>query len=142
MKKKLIAHGLTLTALAVFIGLNTSSAQTTTTTVHHTTIKKTVVHHTLTQKPTAAELAQGKELLTKSDCLSCHKFDVKLVGPAYNDVAKKYPATEANYDLLANKVIKGGSGVWGQVPMVAHPNLSYDDAKKIIKYVLSLKAAK
>ena len=109
-------------------------------------VKKTVVHHTVTKttthKPSAAELAEGKALFTKSDCLTCHKMDVKLVGPAYYDVAKKYPATEANYEMLANKVIVGGSGVWGQVAMAPHPNLTHADAKKIVEYVLSLKPAK
>src|ERR1700743_599878 len=108
--------------------------------------KKTVVHHTVakatTHKATAADIAQGKALFTKSDCLTCHKLDVKLVGPAYYDVAKKYPATDANYEMLANKVIAGGSGVWGQVAMAPHPNLTHADAKKIVEYILSLKPAK
>ena len=108
--------------------------------------KKTVVHHTVTKtvthKPSAADLAEGKALFTKSDCLTCHKMDVKLVGPAYYDVAKKYPATDANYEMLANKVIAGGSGVWGQVAMAPHPALAHADAKKIVEYILSLKPAK
>jgi cytochrome c len=112
------------------------SAQTKKTGVHHT-VTKTVTH-----KPSAADLAQGKALFTKSDCLTCHKMDVKLVGPAYYDVAKKYPATDANYEMLANKVIAGGSGVWGQVAMAPHPALAHADAKKIVEYILSLKPVK
>jgi len=69
-------------------------------------------------------------------------MDVKLVGPAYYDVAKKYPPTEASYEMLANKVINGGSGVWGQVAMAPHPLLTHDDAKKIVEYILSLKPGK
>jgi len=114
-----------------------ASAQVKKKVVHHTTFTKTTTH-----KPSAAELAEGKALFTKSDCLTCHKMDVKLVGPAYYDVAKKYPATDANYEMLANKVIAGGSGVWGQVAMAPHPNLTHADAKKIVEYILSLKPAK
>jgi cytochrome c len=101
--------------------------------------KKTTVTTVTAKKPSAAELAQGKDLLSKADCLSCHKLDVKLVGPAYIDVAKKYPATQKNYELLTQKVIAGGSGVWGQVPMAPHPNIPAVDIKKMVEYVLSLK---
>ena len=81
----------------------------------------------------------GAKLIAASDCLTCHKIDAKVIGPAYKDVAAKYPATEANIDSLANKVIKGGSGVWGATPMTGHPALSIDDAKTMVKYILSLK---
>jgi len=81
----------------------------------------------------------GAKLLAGSDCLTCHKVDIKVIGPAYQDVAAKYPATEANIDTLANKVIKGGSGQWGTVPMTAHPAISQNDAKEMVKYILSLK---
>jgi cytochrome c len=82
---------------------------------------------------------KGKELIAKSDCLSCHKEKEKLVGPAYADVSKKYKATEDNINKLAEKVIKGGAGVWGQIPMTPHPNLSKEDASEMVKYVLSIK---
>ena len=118
------------------LAVTKASAQTKKTAVHHA-VTKTVTH-----KPSAADLADGKALFTKSDCLTCHKMDVKLVGPAYYDVAKKYPATDANYEMLANKVIAGGSGVWGQVAMAPHPALAHADAKKIVEYILSLKPAK
>ncbi|RVU01408.1 c-type cytochrome [Mucilaginibacter limnophilus] len=90
-------------------------------------------------KASAADIAAGKELISKSDCLACHKIDTKLVGPAYIDVAKKYPATPANYAKLAKKVIDGGAGVWGQIPMSPHASLSMADAKKMVSYILSLK---
>lgn len=99
-----------------------------------TAVKKT----TATIKPTAKELEEGKILISKSDCLACHKLDVKLLGPSYNDVAKKYAATEANYNLLSQKIIKGGTGVWGTIPMSPHATLKVDDAKKMVKYILSL----
>jgi cytochrome c len=84
-----------------------------------------------------ASSSKGAELISKNDCLSCHKEHDKLVGPAYADVAKKY--TSADIDKLADKVIKGGSGSWGDVPMSAHPSLSVDDAKEMVKYVLTVK---
>ncbi len=117
-----------------------SFAQTTTkkTTKKTTTtsVKKTTAS---SAKPSAVTLEEGKQLLAKNDCLSCHKVDVKIVGPAYKDVAKKYPATAANYDLLTKKVIAGGSGVWGEVPMSAHPSIPPADVKKMVQYILSVK---
>ncbi|HEY4326898.1 MAG TPA: c-type cytochrome [Mucilaginibacter sp.] len=81
----------------------------------------------------------GAKLIAASDCNTCHKVDIKVIGPAFKDVAAKYPATEANIDTLANKVIRGGKGNWGDVPMAAHPAISVDDAKQMVKFVLSLK---
>jgi cytochrome c len=107
-----------------------------------TTTKTTVVKKTTTApagKVSAVALEEGKQLLSKSDCLSCHKMDVKIVGPAYIDVAKKYPATAANYEKLTQKVIAGGSGVWGDIPMSAHPSTPPADVKKMVQYILSLK---
>lgn len=91
--------------------------------------------------PGAAEAAasKGAALIEQKDCKTCHKVDMKLVGPAYKDVAAKYEATEANIDTLAHKVIAGGSGHWGEVAMTPHPDLSQDDAKEMVKYILSLK---
>lgn len=88
------------------------------------------------------DVEAGKLLISKSDCFACHKPDGKLVGPSYADIAKKYTATEANITQLSGKVIKGGSGVWGTVPMAGHPNVSQADAKKMVKYILSLAAVK
>ena len=80
---------------------------------------------------------EGKALIEGADCLSCHKVDSKLVGPAYIDVAKKY--TDADIDHLAQKVIDGGKGVWGDIPMTPHAGLSKENAQKMVKYILSLK---
>ena len=80
---------------------------------------------------------EGKKLLEGADCLSCHKVDAKLVGPSYQDVAAKY--TEADIDHLAGKIIEGGKGVWGDIPMTPHAGLSQDNAKLMVKYILSLK---
>jgi cytochrome c len=86
-----------------------------------------------------ATLAPGAKLMAAADCNTCHKIDTKVVGPAFQDVAAKYPATDANIDSLANKIIKGGSGHWGTIPMAAHPTLALADAKEMVKYILSLK---
>ncbi len=92
-----------------------------------------------TVKASAADLVVGKQALSKSDCLACHKEEGALVGPAYKEVAKKYPATAANIDMLTKKIIAGGSGNWGQVPMSPHPQLAAADVKKMVQYILSLK---
>jgi len=81
----------------------------------------------------------GGKLIAKNDCLTCHKIDTKVIGPSYADVAAKYPSTDANIDTLANKVIKGGKGHWGDIQMAGHPTLSEADAKTMVKYILSLK---
>ena len=73
---------------------------------------------------TTAPIAPGAKLIAANDCNTCHKEDVKVIGPAFVDVAAKYPATDSNIDSLANKIIKGGKGHWGEVPMTAHPTLS------------------
>ena len=83
--------------------------------------------------------APGAKLMASYDCNTCHKVDQKVIGPAFQDIAAKYPATEANIDTLANKVIKGGKGNWGDIPMAAHPTLSVSDAQQLVKYILSLK---
>ena len=82
---------------------------------------------------------KGKQLIDKSDCLGCHNETTKIVGPSYVEVAEKYPMSELNVDELADKIIRGGSGVWGEVPMTPHPNLSKEDAKEMVNYILSLK---
>jgi len=78
-------------------------------------------------------------LVGKSDCLTCHKVNDKLIGPSYKEVAAKYEPTEENISMLASKIIKGGKGVWGEVPMTPHPQVSEEDAKAMVKYVLLLK---
>jgi cytochrome c len=92
-----------------------------------------------TSAPTASANEKGLEMIGALDCTTCHKISEKNIGPAYTDVAKKYEATEANVELLAEKVIKGGSGNWGTVPMTPHPAVSVDSAKEMVRYILSLK---
>ena len=99
---------------------------------------------TTTTTPTAAPAAKsamdpGELLIVKSDCVGCHHKENKLIGPTYQDIAAKYPPTDKNITLLAGKIIKGGKGVWGSVPMTPHSKISEDDAKLMVKYILSLK---
>jgi cytochrome c len=86
-----------------------------------------------------AAIDEGKELIAKSDCLACHKLQDKLVGPSYSDVAAKYSYSKSTVQNLAGKVISGGTGVWGQVPMTPHPNITPENAQKMVTYILSLK---
>jgi cytochrome c len=81
----------------------------------------------------------GKALIAASDCLACHKEKEKMVGPAYADVAKKYENNAKNVKMLAEKIIAGGQGNWGEIPMAAHPNVSQEDAEAMVNYILSIK---
>lgn len=81
----------------------------------------------------------GEKLIAKSDCIGCHKIDKKLIGPSYLEIAKKYPLNDKNIAYLSGKIIKGGSGVWGAVPMSAHGSLKKEEAKSMSTYILSLK---
>jgi cytochrome c len=71
--------------------------------------------------------------------MACHAVDKKIVGPAYKEVAAKYKGDKAAVDKLASKIIKGGAGVWGAVPMPANPQVSEADAKKLATWVMSQK---
>lgn len=94
-------------------------------------------------KPSADDvIAQGKTLMDAADCKTCHHPENKIIGPPHMEVAKKYEFTAANVKLLADKIKKGGSGVWGEIMMNAHPDLSDGDAEKMARYVLSLDGEK
>ncbi len=82
---------------------------------------------------------KGLNLIAKSDCFTCHKLRDASIGPAYGLVAAKYENTETNINMLADKIIAGGQGVWGQIPMAAHPTVSKEDAIAMVKYILLLK---
>lgn len=84
--------------------------------------------------------AMADEALAKAkNCMACHATDKKLVGPAYKDVAKKYAGDAKAVDMLATKIRKGGSGVWGAVPMPANTQVNDAEAHKLAAWVLSLK---
>ncbi|MBL8278071.1 MAG: c-type cytochrome [Pelomonas sp.] len=79
------------------------------------------------------------ELAQKKNCMACHAMDKKLVGPAYKDVAAKYAKDKDAYKKLAEKIVKGGSGVWGPVPMPANTQVSPAEAETLAKWVLTVK---
>ncbi|GGC76406.1 c-type cytochrome [Undibacterium terreum] len=79
------------------------------------------------------------ELAKSKNCMACHAVANKVVGPAYKDVAKKYAGDKTAEDKLVQKVMKGGSGVWGAVPMPANPQVTEAEARTLVKWVLSQK---
>ncbi len=81
----------------------------------------------------------NQELATKKNCLACHAVDKKVVGPAYKDVAAKYAGQKDAADKLAEKVIKGGVGAWGQVPMPANTQVTPAEAKQLVTWILGTK---
>jgi len=82
---------------------------------------------------------KGLALVGKSDCLTCHKIDDKLIGPSYKDIAIKYAGAPNDViAALASSIIKGGSGNWGNVPMTPHPTLSQEEAETMVRYILTL----
>ena len=89
-------------------------------------------------KVVADPIAEGKSLIEGSDCLGCHKVNETLIGPSYKEVAAKYENTPENVEMLADQIINGSSGVWGNVPMPAH-GFSKENAKFMAQYILSLK---
>jgi len=87
----------------------------------------------------AAPALADMQLATSKNCMACHAAAVKLVGPSFKAVAEKYAGQKDAVDKLANKIIKGGSGVWGPVPMPANAQVSADDAKKLVTWILATK---
>lgn len=79
------------------------------------------------------------ELAQKKNCMACHALDKKLVGPAYKDVAAKYAKDKDAYKKLAEKIQKGGSGVWGPVPMPPNTQVNQAEAEALAKWVLTVK---
>jgi len=86
----------------------------------------------------AGPVLADQALATAKNCMACHAVDKKLVGPAYKEVAAKYRGDATAVDKLSAKVIKGGSGVWGPVPMPANPQVNEADAKKLVTWILGL----
>ena len=120
MKKKILFLSITTLFLTACGGSSTETTAATTT----------------ASKPA---MEPGELLIVKSDCVGCHKKDEKIIGPSYVEIAEKYPSTDENITLLASKIIKGGKGVWGPIPMTPHTNITDDEAKTMVKYILSFK---
>jgi len=87
----------------------------------------------------SGEKLPGEKMIAMQDCVGCHNKDQKVIGPAYVDIAAKYPSNDENISHLADVVIAGSKGTWGDLPMTPHPNLSKDDAKLMVTWILSLK---
>src|SRR5690606_6030090 len=83
-------------------------------------------------------IRKGEVLIAYSDCAICHREDAKVRGPAFVDIAARYPRNEEYIQLLALKVIGGGRGTWGYAVMTPHPDLPLEDAKAMVTYILSL----
>ena len=98
-------------------------------------MKSVIMSLILASAPAWADTA----LLQKNNCLACHNVTQPVVGPAFKDVANKYRGQADAADKLARKIRLGGSGVWGAMPMPAHPQISDVDAKKLAVYVLNIK---
>ena len=91
---------------------------------------------------TAAD--KGLELIGASDCTTCHRLNKESsgasIGPAYSEVAAKYsPAADSTVNRIIKKIVTGGSGIWGTVPMTPHPALKEEDIRTMVNYILSLK---
>jgi cytochrome c len=81
----------------------------------------------------------SKELAQAKNCLACHSVDNKVVGPGFKEVAAKYAGNKAAAATLATKIIAGGSGVWGAIPMPANPQVKEAEAKQLAAWILGLK---
>ena len=89
---------------------------------------------------TVSAPAMADEALAKAkNCLACHAVDKKVLGPAYKDIAAKYAGQKDAADKLAAKIIKGGVGAWGQIPMPANAQVNEAESKKLVAWILSLK---
>jgi cytochrome c len=94
----------------------------------------------ITQDP---NYQKGLQLEAVNDCKTCHAIDTRITGPSFREIADKYAdAPDTIVSHLANKVMSGGTGVWGEIPMLAHPSLKKEDAEAIVKYILLLKTKK
>lgn len=85
------------------------------------------------------EIQKGEVLIAYSDCYTCHTVDKRSKGPAFKDIAQRYPVQDVYINYLAQKIISGGFGAWGRPVMDPHPNLSEKDARLMVIYILSLK---
>jgi cytochrome c len=102
----------------------------------NTETEKATPENSLANNP---DYHKGTVLYLKNDCSTCHAANTRVAGPSYAEVAAKYKGDTAMIPVLADRIIKGGKGVWGEVEMPAHPNLSKEDAIALVKYVYLLK---
>jgi len=102
-------------------------------------MKRTVLTVALLTSLVSVPALADQALATSKNCMTCHTVDKKMVGPALKDIAAKYKDDKTAVDKLALKIVKGGSGVWGAIPMPANPQVNEADSKKLAAWVLSLK---
>jgi cytochrome c len=81
----------------------------------------------------------GSRYIAANDCLTCHQINGKNIGPSYTEIANRYENTQGNVENLANKIIKGGRGLWGHNVMTPHPTVSEPQAQAMARYILSLR---
>ena len=81
----------------------------------------------------------NQQLAQSKACMACHQVDKKVVGPSFKDISKKYAGKKGADAQLAAKVVKGGGGVWGTMPMPANPQVTEAEAKQLVKWILTLK---
>ena len=125
----------------VFLLTSCKSDQTESSTVLETpkvlSIKDSVVADANSNTEVSGSIEKGELLMKISDCYSCHLADSKLIGPSFSEIALKYPKTKENIDLLVGKIINGGSGSWGEIPMQAHAQLKKDEVAVMVDFILS-----
>ena len=104
-------------------------------------MKKTILAAAALTLMAAGAAHADQNLATQSGCMACHQMDAKVVGPAYKEVAAKYKDQEGAVDMLTEKVIAGGVGTWGQVPMPpkgGRADVSDEDIRKVVEWILTL----
>ncbi len=100
---------------------------------------KRVLIATLTLIALSPSAWADQKLAGAKNCMACHSVGTQVVGPAFKEVAKKYAGDKAAADMLAAKIIAGGSGAWGAIPMPANPQVSPAEAQKLTAWILGLK---
>jgi cytochrome c len=103
-------------------------------------MKQFIFHFALCAAALATPQAHANQALaTAKNCMSCHTVDKKLIGPAFKDIAAKYATDKTAAAKLVTKVMQGGAGVWGTMPMPANPQVSEAEAKQLVTWVLAQK---
>jgi len=90
--------------------------------------------------PSTPILDKGEALISYSDCAACHKATDRKRGPAFRDIAARYPMNSTYIDILTKRIVQGAKGAWGNVVMPPHPSVSEEDAQTMVMYILSLGA--
>jgi cytochrome c len=104
---------------------------------HRLVLGALLVPLTVTHAP---EAAASMELARARNCMACHAVERKLIGPSFKEIAARYASGgDAAVKLMASKIVNGGAGAWGAVPMPANPKVTADEAQKLAQWVLATK---